>query len=75
MQILWVKQDPVELLTSITAFIQWASVFADDATMAIKALDRVLHRRAGVNIRGDSYCLRENRESGTASSAQESARR
>jgi DNA replication protein DnaC len=53
------------MLTSNKAFGQWASVFADDAVMASAALDRLLHRCTVVNIRGDSYRLREKRRSGS----------
>jgi len=53
------------MVTSNKAFGQWASVFADDAVMASAALDRLLHRCTVVNIRGDSYRLREKRRSGS----------
>jgi DNA replication protein DnaC len=47
------------ILTSNKAFGQWADVFAGDAIMASAALDRLLHRCTVINIRGESYRLRE----------------
>jgi DNA replication protein DnaC len=54
------------VLTSNKAFPEWAQVFANDPIMASAALDRLLHRCSVVNIRGDSYRLRERRAAGTA---------
>jgi len=51
-------------LTSNKAFSDWANVFAEDAIMASAALDRLLHRSTVLNIRGDSYRLREKRRAG-----------
>jgi DNA replication protein DnaC len=67
------RNQPI-ILTSNKAFGEWASVFAEDSVMASAALDRLLHRSTVVNIRGESYRLREKRKSGAASRAQESAR-
>jgi len=55
------------ILTSNKAFGEWAEVFAGDAAMASAALDRLLHRCTVVNIRGESYRLREKRLAGTLS--------
>lgn len=52
------------ILTSNKAFGEWAEVFAGDAIMAGAALDRLLHRCTVVNIRGDSYRLKEKRQAG-----------
>jgi DNA replication protein DnaC len=52
------------ILTSNKAFGEWAEVFAGDAVMASAALDRLLHRCTVINIRGDSYRLREKRLAG-----------
>jgi DNA replication protein DnaC len=57
------KGQPI-LLTSNKAFSDWAEVFAGDALMASAALDRLLHRCTVVNIRGESYRLKEKRQSG-----------
>jgi len=51
-------------LTSNKAFGEWGQVFSDDAVLASAALDRLLHRSTVVNIRGDSYRLREKRQAG-----------
>lgn len=51
-------------LTSNKAFSDWGQVFADDAIMASAALDRLLHRSTVINIRGESYRLREKRRAG-----------
>jgi DNA replication protein DnaC len=52
------------ILTSNKAFGDWGAVFGDDAVMASAALDRLLHRSTIVNIRGESYRLREKRQAG-----------
>jgi DNA replication protein DnaC len=54
------KRQPI-ILTSNKAFADWAQVFADDPIMASAALDRLLHRSTVLNIRGDSYRLKEKR--------------
>ena len=53
------------VLTSNKSFAEWGSVFADDPIMASAALDRLLHRSTVINIRGDSYRLREKKAAGT----------
>jgi DNA replication protein DnaC len=55
------KRQPI-ILTSNKAFADWAQVFADDPIMASAALDRLLHRSTVINIRGDSYRLKEKRQ-------------
>jgi DNA replication protein DnaC len=52
------------VLTSNKPFADWAQVFAGDPVMAGAALDRLLHKATVVNIRGDSYRLRERRQAG-----------
>lgn len=52
------------ILTSNKAFSDWAEVFAGDAVMATAALDRFLHRCTVINIRGDSYRMKERRQAG-----------
>jgi DNA replication protein DnaC len=51
-------------LTSNKAFSDWGQVFADDPIMASAALDRLLHRSTVINIRGESYRLKEKRQAG-----------
>src|ERR1700747_2099307 len=53
------------VLTSNKAFTDWAHVFAGDPVMASAALDRLLHRATLINIRGDSYRLKERRKAST----------
>jgi len=50
------------VLTSNKAFADWGQVFAGDTIMASAALDRLLHRSTVINIRGDSYRLKEKRQ-------------
>lgn len=49
------------VLTSNKPFGEWAHVFAGDGVMASAALDRLLHRATVINIRGDSYRLKDRR--------------
>jgi DNA replication protein DnaC len=57
------------ILTSNKAFGEWGEVFGGDAVMASAALDRLLHRATVINIRGESYRLKEKRQaSGNAMS-------
>jgi DNA replication protein DnaC len=48
--------------TSNKAFSEWGDIFAGDAVMASAALDRLLHRCTVINIRGESYRLKEKRQ-------------
>jgi DNA replication protein DnaC len=50
------------ILTSNKAFGEWGEVFGGDAIMASAALDRLLHRATVINIRGESYRLKEKRQ-------------
>lgn len=50
------------ILTSNKAFGEWGEVFAGDPVMASAALDRLLHRCTVLNIRGESYRLKEKRQ-------------
>ncbi|MCB1041293.1 MAG: IS21-like element helper ATPase IstB [Acidobacteria bacterium] len=52
------------ILTSNKPFSQWGSIFANDPVMASAALDRLLHRSTVINIKGDSYRLKEKRSAG-----------
>jgi DNA replication protein DnaC len=55
------KQQAI-VLTSNKAFADWSHVFAGDAIMASAALDRLLHGSTVINIRGESYRLKEKRK-------------
>ncbi len=49
------------VFTSNKTFSQWNEVFAD-VTIASAILDRVLHHCTVVNIKGESYRLKERKE-------------
>jgi DNA replication protein DnaC len=49
------------ILTSNKMFSQWNEVFSD-VTMASAILDRILHHCTVVNIKGESYRLKERKE-------------
>ena len=57
------KQQAI-VLTSNKAFADWAHVFAGDAVMASAALDRLLHRATVLNVRGDSYRMKDRDRAG-----------
>ncbi|MGH6827074.1 IS21-like element helper ATPase IstB [Methyloceanibacter sp.] len=52
------------ILTSNLPFTQWATAFADDATMTAALLDRLLHHAHIVQISGESYRLKDKRKAG-----------
>jgi DNA replication protein DnaC len=54
------------LLTSNKSYGEWGSIFGD-TVIATAILDRLLHHSTTINIRGDSYRLKERRKSGLAS--------
>src|SRR5262249_35559109 len=54
------------VLTSHKSFTEWGQIFGGDPVLAAAALDRLLHRCTVVNIRGDSYRLKERRQAGEA---------
>lgn len=51
------------VLTSNKSYGEWGN-FLRDAVLAAAALDRLLHHSVTLNIRGDSYRLREKRKAG-----------
>ena len=51
------------ILTSNKTYGDWGSVFGD-TVMATAVLDRLLHHATTVNIRGDSYRMKERRKAG-----------
>lgn len=51
------------ILTSNKSFGEWGSVFGDPI-IATAILDRLLHHASTVNIRGESYRLKERRKAG-----------
>ncbi len=58
------RNQPI-VLTSNKAFADWGEVFAGDPVLASAALDRLLHRSTVLNIRGESYRLKEKRQAGS----------
>jgi DNA replication protein DnaC len=50
-------------MTSNKAFADWAEVLGD-AVIATAILDRLLHHSHVLNIRGESYRLREKKRAG-----------
>ncbi len=43
---------------------EWGEIFAGDPVIASTLLDRLLHHSHVINIRGESYRLKEKREAG-----------
>ena len=52
------------ILTSNLSFGQWDQVFASDPVLTAAMLDRLLHHSHVVQIKGESYRLKEKRKSG-----------
>jgi hypothetical protein len=51
------------ILTSNKSYGEWGSIFGDPI-IATAILDRLLHHSTTVNIRGESYRLKERRKAG-----------
>jgi len=58
-------------LTSNKAFSDWGYIFSEDAIMASAALDRLLHRSTVINIKGESYRLKDKLKAGITNSSLE----
>jgi DNA replication protein DnaC len=52
------------VLTSNKSFAEWAEIFSGDAVIATAILDRLLHHSHVINIRGESYRLKEKKRAG-----------
>ena len=52
------------IVTSNLPFGQWDQAFGDDKTLTAALLDRLLHRSHVLQIRGESYRLKEKRKAG-----------
>jgi DNA replication protein DnaC len=61
------------ILTSNLPFTQWASAFADDATLTAALLDRLLPHAHVVQITGESYRLKDKRKAGQTSRSKTTA--
>jgi DNA replication protein DnaC len=64
------EKNAATIITSNKAFAEWAHIFAGDPVMASAALDRLLHRATILNIKGESYRLKEKRKAGLFTSLQ-----
>lgn len=64
------EKNAATIITSNKPFAEWAHIFAGDPVMASAALDRLLHRATILNIKGESYRLREKRKAGFLPSTQ-----
>jgi len=51
------------IITSNKRFLDWGEVF-NDPVLATAVLDRLLHHATTLNIKGESYRLREKRKAG-----------
>jgi DNA replication protein DnaC len=52
------------IITSNLVFSKWKQVFSGDKIVTTAILDRVLHHSNIINIQGDSYRLKEQKEAG-----------
>ena len=51
------------ILTSNKSYGQWGEIFGDHV-VATAILDRILHHSTTINIKGDSYRIRERKKAG-----------
>lgn len=51
------------IVTSNKSYVEWGAVFGDEAA-AVAVIDRLLHYSSTVNIRGDSYRLKDKKRAG-----------
>ena len=59
------------IVTSNKSFIDWGEIF-NDQVLATAILDRLLHHATTVNIKGESYRLREKKKAGILARTPES---
>ena len=52
------------ILTSNLSFGQWDETFAGNTALTAAMLDRILHHSHVIQIKGDSYRLKEKRQAG-----------
>jgi DNA replication protein DnaC len=57
------------ILTSNLSFGQWDETFAGNTALTSAMLDRILHHSHVIQIKGESYRLREKRKAGIVQSA------
>ncbi len=58
------------ILTSNKSFVDWGEIFGDPV-LATAILDRLLHHATTINIKGESYRLKEKRKAGLLNQAPE----
>jgi DNA replication protein DnaC len=68
------EKEQAIVLTSNKSFTEWGHIFGGDPVLAAAALDRLLHRCTVVNIRGESYRLKERRQAGSGAATEEPTR-
>src|SRR5262249_39361334 len=61
------------ILTSNKSYGDWGSIFGDPI-IATAILDRLLHHSTTINIRGESYRLKDRRKAGLFPRAEEEGR-
>jgi DNA replication protein DnaC len=59
------------VITSNKSFVDWGEIF-NDQVLATAILDRLLHHSTTLNIKGESYRLKEKRKAGLIASVQRS---
>ena len=59
------------IITSNKSFVDWGEIF-NDQVLATAILDRLLHHSTTLNIKGESYRLKEKRKAGLLGSTQKS---
>lgn len=52
------------ILTSNKSYGDWGTIFAADNVIASAILDRLLHHSTTINIKGESYRLKDKRRAG-----------
>jgi DNA replication protein DnaC len=52
------------IITSNKSYSDWGEIFASDSVIASAILDRLLHHSTTINIKGDSYRLKEKLKAG-----------
>lgn len=58
------------IVTSNKSFLDWGEIFGDQV-LATAILDRLLHHATTINIKGESYRLKEKRKAGLLTNRQE----
>lgn len=59
------------IVTSNLSFGQWDQIFANDAALTAATLDRLVHHAHVIQIKGDSYRLKDKRKAGVMAKPKE----